>query len=137
MHYQVKVITSCYRRDLFSLTTILAEDDSGMNEDIIVESPNISKIEYDHHDAINSSTTLESTTCNVDSCDNLTYLPSDNVNDFVKIDQFPFSYDEHIICVNFINRKCHFHVQFCKHALHGTRIAIIMRMILSKGACLV
>ena len=108
-------------------TTILAsENDNGIDEEIIVESPHIPKIEHAHHDAISSTTTLEPTNCTIDSsCDDHAYLLIDsNVEDAETIDQLSCSCDEHIICMNCIDRKCHLLVQFREHALHNTMIAI-------------
>ena len=109
------------------LTTVLAsENDNVIDEKIIVESPHIPTIEHAHHDVISSTTTLEPTNCTVDSsCDDHVYLPIDsNVEDAEKIGQLSCSCDEHIICMNCIDRKCHLLVQFREHALHNTRIAI-------------
>ena len=107
-------------------TNLTSENDSGKDEEIIVESPHIPKIEHAHHDVISSTTTLEPTNCTIDSsCDDHAYLPiNSNVEDAEKIDQLSCSCDEHIICMNCIDRKCHLLVQFREHALHNTMISI-------------
>ena len=104
------------------LETILAsEDDSGKEEKTIVESP--------HHDAITSSPSLESTNCDVESlCDDHAHFPSDsNVSDVEQFDLLPCSCDEHTICVDCIDQKCHLLAKFREQALHNPRDNVLTK----------